>query len=97
MEPVGDRSIILAVVYGLVAIAVLGLLGVIWLVHEGVPAEAIIAVTGIAGPAAGALAGLLAVTRTAAPMLERAKAEGYSEAVADVVELAAEPAKPARK
>lgn len=85
--PTADRRVVLAVVIALALIAIIGLVGIIYLVDKETPAGELLAITGIAGPAAGALAGILASTRTAAPAIESARAEGYAEAVAKVTEL----------
>lgn len=89
MEPSTDSRVVLAVVVLLGLLALLGLGGVIWLVDHDADAASLIAVTGIAGPAAGALAGILATTRTTAPLVESARAEGYRQAVAEVSSLTA--------
>lgn len=59
-----SRSTILAVVVALGLIAVLGLLGTVYLVNGGKDASNIAIVAGLAGTATGALAGVLASTRS---------------------------------
>jgi hypothetical protein len=86
-QPTADRRVVLAVVIALAVIAVVGLVGLLVLIERDVPPESLLAITGIVGPASGALAALLASTRTAAPAIEAARAEGYNEAVAKVQEL----------
>lgn len=92
MNPTNDRAVVLAVVIGLVVIAVAGVVGLEVLIYEGVDAGALAPLAPIVAGAAGALGGLLASTRTAAPALEQAKAEGYQLAVAKVTQLDTPPA-----
>lgn len=81
MSPVADRAVVLAVVIALGSIAVLGTGGIIFLVWTGASGEALTPIVALVGPATGALAALLASTRTAAPALAQAEAVGFGKAV----------------
>lgn len=81
MGPVADRIVVLAVVTALGAIGVLGTLGIVFLIWTGAPADTLTPVVALVGPATGALAALLASTRTATPALAQAEATGFSKAV----------------
>lgn len=95
MGPVADRAVVLAVVTALGAIGVLGTLGIVFLVWTGAPADTLTPVVALVGPATGALAALLASTRTSAPVLAAAEATGFNKAVDAVNALDPGPQTPA--
>lgn len=82
--PVADRLVVLAVVGLLGAVAVFGVLGLVFLIWSGTPAEQLTPVVALIGPALGALGALLASTRTGAPMQAAAEAVGFQKAVDQV-------------
>ena len=85
MDSEQGRGVVMAVVIILGAIAIVGLGGAVWLSDHGKDTTPIV---GITGGALGALGALLASTKSAPPAkIEKAKAEGYEEAVADVKSL----------
>jgi len=86
-ETTQDRSVVLTVVVVLGIISVVGVLGLLWLVHSGTAAGDLLAITGVTGPAVGALTGILASTRTATSANAQSQAQGYQAAVADVTAM----------
>lgn len=92
-EPAQDRSVVLAVVCFVGLVALGGLAGIVFLIHSGTDATALLAVSGPTTTAIGALAGILAMTRTNPTQpVQQAQAQGYQQAVADVNALGASPA-----
>lgn len=92
-EPAQDRTVVLFVVFFVGAVALGGLAGIVFLIHSGTDATALLAVSGPTTTAIGALAGILAMTRTNPPApVQQAKAQGYQQAVADVNALGGGPA-----
>lgn len=81
-----DRTVVLAVVILLGLVAVIGLTGVIWLVHDATEGNAVAAVSAMPIAAIGALAGILAMTRTGNAAAE---AKGAEKALAQVDALVA--------
>jgi hypothetical protein len=92
-EPAQDRTVVLAVVAFVGFIGLGGLAGIVFLIHSGADATALLAVSGPTTTAIGALAGILAMTRTnPPPPVQQAQAQGYQQAVADMNALGASPA-----
>lgn len=84
-EPAQDRSVVLAVVCFLGMLAIVGLVGEVFLIHSGTDPTSLLAVSSITGPAIGGLVGILATTRTnPSQPIQQAQAQGYQQAVADV-------------
>lgn len=82
------QIVVLTVVVLLGAVALVGLCGTIWLIHDYVDASAVAVVATITGAAAGSLGTLLASTRaTPTPTVQAAQAQGYRQAVEDVQQL----------
>lgn len=81
-----DSRVVLAVVILLGMIGVVGLGGVIWLVHDGADGNAVAIVASLSGPAIGALAAVLATTRTIDE--GDVRDAGYNDALDDVRTLA---------
>lgn len=97
-EPAQERSVVLLVVLFLGIVAVGGLAGLVFLIWHGAGAEQLLAVSSFAGPATGALAGILATTRTGVPQpVAQVQAEGYQMAVDDLHEIDQPPGVPAAK
>lgn len=86
-----DSRTVLTVVVFLGLLALIGLAGTIWLIHEGDDASLVIGVT---GTALGALGSLLATTRSQADpavqiVADQATAAGEARAEADLRAIAA--------
>ena len=94
MNPTADRSVVLAVVLGLVAFALLALALAAWLIHDQVDPVAVALLTTPMGVALGALGALLASTRTTTAATAQAEATGYEKAIATVKALPTAPAVP---
>lgn len=62
--PSTDSRVVLAVVVLLGVFGLLGMGGLIWLVHSGADGNAVAIIAGPTGTAVGALAAVLATTRT---------------------------------
>lgn len=99
LEPAQPQSVVLAVVTLLGLVALVGLCGGMWLIHESGSfsnvdaarneAAQIAVVFTTVGGAVGALAGILASTRSAPPQpIAQAQAQGYQMASDDLVALA---------
>jgi hypothetical protein len=82
-----DRAVVVAVVCFLGTFALVGLAGVVWLVHDRVDAASVAVISTLTGAAAGSLGTLLASTRTPPPPAAQ-QAIGYQRAVDDVKALA---------
>lgn len=84
-EPAQAQSVVLAVVAAVAVIGVGGLAGIVFLIHSGTDATMLLAVSGPTTTAIGALAGILASTKTnpSAPVAQ-AQARGYAAAVSDL-------------
>lgn len=88
-EQAQDRAVVLAVVVLLGLVSLVGLAGGIILIYEKTDASAVALVFAIPTAAVGALAGILASTRTApAAPVQAQQAAGYQQAVDDVKALA---------
>lgn len=79
-----DRSVVLAVVIFVGAIALGGLAGIIFLIHSGTDATSLLAVSGPTTTALGGLVGILAMTRTGT---QAAEARGAAKALDQVKQL----------